>query len=404
MLSGFWASAGACNGRAAPGLCSDRQGRQYRSYNSLVGRGIERLERGFAAEYAAAGVVATGFGRSAMWLALEAAGARGGNVLVPNFICAQVPEVVRRAGACPVFFPVRRDLEVRTEDVAVAFTATTRAAVVAHYYGRTQPQSDALRALCDARGVTLIEDCALALGARRGDCRAGTCGHLAVFSFTKSDWCYGGGLVAAYSEELRRRLREHAREKLWRARWLCWWYGVLRRADFVANRPARSRLAEQVGRWVERASGLSPGNFYDAGRFDAALPTFAARRARRLLANLQEDTARRQTILRQLCSSLADAPEVLFRPQADPGDAGSFLLVRCREGAAEDRVGQAARNAVTLRRCWPAYQNVEDGQASEDLTWLARHLLLLEIHPRLSVREVERIAKTLRRLAGSVNG
>ena len=77
--------------------------------------------------------------------------------------------------------------------------------------------------------------------------------------------------------------------------------------------------------------------------------------------------------------------------------------MRCASGRAEDWVKEAARNRVTLRRCWPAYQTVEHTQASSDLTWLAEHLLVLEVPPQLAAREVETIAQTLRRLAASSN-
>jgi hypothetical protein len=56
---------------------------------------------------------------------------------------------------------------------------------------------------------------------------------------------------------------------------------------------------------------------------------------------------------------------------------------------------------VTLRRCWPAYQVIEGLRASTDLAWLAEHLLVLEIHPRLTGGEIEHIASTLEPLARS---
>ena len=100
-----------------------------------------------------------------------------------------------------------------------------------------------------------------------------------------------------------------------------------------------------------------------------------------------------------LFRSLEDDGQILLRPRPDPGGAASFLLLACRTGQAEHWVRQAARDGVTLRRCWPAYQTIEGITASGELTWLAEHVLLLEIHPQLTVGEIERIARTLRRLA-----
>jgi hypothetical protein len=208
-------------------------------------------------------------------------------------------------------------------------------------------------------------------------------------------------MVTSSRPEILVRLRELREENFQVWRKLSFWYGVLRRADFAANSPRFSRMAEHAGRWLERRTGLGDGNFYDAGRYDAALAAFAARRARRVLANLPAVTAQRQQILRQLTEALQGAGQVLLRPQPDPGDAAAFLLVKCGAGGAEHWVEQAGRGGVTLRRCWPAYQHLAPAQASGDLIWLAEHLLLLELHPRLSGGEIARIAHTLGQLGAN---
>ncbi len=365
----------------------------------VVREAVTQLEQQLASRLGVSGGVAAGFGRSALALALEALEVRGGEVLVPDFICAQVPEAVRRAGGRPVFYPVRRDLTVDSGEFAARLSPAARAAIAAHYFGRPLPEVEQLAALCRERRVPLIENCALALEASLFGRRAGRSGEIAVFSFTKSGWCYGGGMATSNAAELLARMRAVREEKfrVWPS--LSFRYGLLRQADFAANRPSRSRLAEHTGRWLERWSGLRGGNFYDAGRFDAALPEFAARRARRLLGDIPAATARRQQIMRLLAASLDDGPKILFRPQLDGADAASFLLLECPSGRAEPWVENAARGGVTLRRCWPAYQPMENEQSSEDLGWLADHLLVLEIHPLLSDSEVKRIAQTLGRLA-----
>jgi len=360
---------------------------------------IEQLEEEFAASVGAQGAVATGFGRSALLLALEAIGVRGGDVLVPDFICAQVPEAVRRAGGRPVFYPVRRDLTVDPADFQSAFTRETHAAIAVHYFGRLAPEVAGLAAICVERDVPLVEDRALALGATLNGGHAGAFGLLSVFSLTKRDWCYGGGMMTSNSREILARLRALREEKFRACRRLSFRFGLLRRVDFAANRPRLSRTAERAGRCFERLSGPGVGNFYDAGRFDAALPEFAARRARHVLASLPETTARRREILQQLFEALHDSGPIPFWPRPDAGSAASFLLLACRTGRAEEWVAQASAEGVTLRRCWPAYQAIEGLRASPDLLWLAEHLLVLEVHPRLAADEIEQIARILRRLA-----
>jgi dTDP-4-amino-4,6-dideoxygalactose transaminase len=356
---------------------------------------VEQLEREFAARHGFVGGVAVGYGRAALRLALEAIEVGGGDVLLPDFVCAQVPEAARRAGGTPIFYSVGSDLCVVPEVFRAAFTPTTRAAVAVHYFGRPLPSMGSLAEICRERRVPFIEDCALALGAPG----AGSHGDIAFFSFTKSDWCYGGGLLAARSPELMARARALRDETFSAAPKRAFGYGLLRCADFVANRPARSRAAEFAGRTLETLFGLRARGFYDSGLYDTLLPGFAARRARRLLAELPARTAECRRIVETICDSLGPARRLLFRPDASAQDACSFLLVRSELGQAFAWRERAAQADVTLRLCWPAFQDAEATRTNTTLGWLAEHLLLMEIHPRLSEREVQRIVRCLKDLA-----
>ncbi len=356
---------------------------------------VEQLELEFAAQYGFADSVAAGYGRAALRLALDAVDLRGGDVLLPDFVCAQVPEAVRRAGGTPIFYPVGKDLGVAPEVFRAAFTTATRAAVAVHYFGRPLPSIESLAEICRERRVPFIEDCALVLGAPG----AAAHGDMALFSFTKSDWCYGGGLLATRSTERMARARALRDATFHAAPRLALSYGLLRRVDFAANRPARSRAAEFAGRTLESLLGLRARGFYDSGRYDTLLPGFAARRARRLLAELPAHTAERRRIVEKICDSLGPARRLLFRPEPSFQDSCSFLLVRSEAGEAFAWRERGARAGVTLRLCWPAYQDAEAGGTNPALGWLAEHLVLMEIHPRLTEREVQRIVRCLKKLA-----
>jgi len=364
-----------------------------------MGRWRATLEREFAARFGFAGSVATGFGRGALVLAVRAALAGGaGEVLVPEFACAQVPEAVRRAGGRPAFYPVGTDLTVEAEAFCRAFTRQTRAAVVVHYFSEVLGNIAELARFCRERSVPLIEDCALALGAAKNGRPAGTFGDVAVFSFTKSEWCYGGGLAAASSPEWLGKLRESRRGSLRRCEALCRAYGALRRWDFLANRPEHCAAAARAGRRLERALRIRGGNFFDAGRFDAAMPEIAARRALRLLRTLPEITARQRALVGRLEQQLFSMRGLLHRSAHREGSA-AFLLLRSAKGRAVGWRDRAARNGVTLRLAWPAYQAEPAAPCSPAVDWLARHLLILEIHPALTPEETGAIAVCLLRLA-----
>jgi hypothetical protein len=353
---------------------------------------VERLEAAFAQWLGAPAAVATGFGRGALWLAVQVAleGKRGAQVLAPELVCAQVTQAVRRAGGTPVFVPVQRDLTVRREDLAAAITPHTAAAVLVHYYGRVLPGLAPLAALCRERGVTVIEDCALALGATAGGRLAGSFGDSAVFSFSKSDWCYGGGMIATAQRACAARLRALREEQCGPARRLALFYGLLRRADSAANHPGAGRSAGHMGRWLEEGlARLEPslgGNFFDAGRYDALLPDFAARRALKILRDLEASTARRCSTrprlwaaLRQRIPGAADGLRPWpARAAPDAGETGAFLLLEAQDGRADDWVARADAAGCTLRRSWPAYQSAEAAAHGSHLHWLREHLLIAE--------------------------
>jgi dTDP-4-amino-4,6-dideoxygalactose transaminase len=366
---------------------------------------IARLEAEFARRFGFAGTVAAGFGRAALAVALRAVAPdlRGERVLVPDFICSQVLEAVRQAGATPTFFPIRRDLTVDVDAFRAALDGSVRAAVVAHYFGRVQPDVATLAALCRQRGVPVIEDCAMALGARCDRLPAGRFADVAVFSLTKSDWCYGGGLIATGSAELLPRLQNSV-ARLHRNDRLCFSYGVLRRLDWLGNRPRYARFAESLGRWLERRWFPESENFFDAGRCDVVMSSIAARRALALLLRLDAVTRRRHALRAQLRAELAEAADLLWPPVEWKGgeDSAAFLLL-CVPDAVCWRE-QAAAAGVTLRLCWPAYQLLEPAQHSEAVAWFARHLVFLELHPRMSNWEITQTVKVLRRLHRETRG
>ena len=98
---------------------------------------------------------------------------------------------------------------------AERITERTRAIIAVHFCGYPA-DVEALAALCDERGIVLIEDCAQALGARTATgAMAGTVGHAGCLSFfSKKQLPLGeGGAVFTDDAELAakvRSLRSHA--------------------------------------------------------------------------------------------------------------------------------------------------------------------------------------------------
>jgi perosamine synthetase len=119
-------------------------------------------------------------------------------------------------GATPVFADVdRRTLNLDPAAVDAAITERTRAVVAVDIYGYPC-ELDQLRALCDARGIVLIQDACEALGARYKGGLLGSQGPPAVFAFypNKQMTTGEGGMVTTHSEsewQLLRSLRNQGR-------------------------------------------------------------------------------------------------------------------------------------------------------------------------------------------------
>jgi dTDP-4-amino-4,6-dideoxygalactose transaminase len=158
-------------------------------------------------------------GTAALHLACQAAGLGAGDeMIVPAFTFVASASAARFVGATPVLCDVLgpHDLNLDPEDVARRITPRTRAVMAVHFCGYAADVL-ALRELCDAHGLILIEDCAEAIGARVDDDgrQVGTVGELGAFSFfSKNQLCVGeGGMVSTAAEDLAERvrlLRSHA--------------------------------------------------------------------------------------------------------------------------------------------------------------------------------------------------
>ncbi len=157
--------------------------------------------------------VAVSSGTAALHLACLAAGIGAGDeVIVPAFTFVASASATRYVGAEPVLCDVRSpyDFNIDPEDAARRITPRTKAIVAVHFCG-FPADVFALRELCDARGLALIEDCAQAIGARVDDTgrQAGTVGELGAFSFfSKEQLCTGeGGMVTTGDGECAERVR-----------------------------------------------------------------------------------------------------------------------------------------------------------------------------------------------------
>jgi dTDP-4-amino-4,6-dideoxygalactose transaminase len=120
-------------------------------------------------------------------------------VIVPALtFCATVNAVIH-AGLTPVLADVDPEtMNLSPDEVATRITSRTTAIIPVHFAGRPC-EMDELRAVCEPRGLVMIEDCAHAIEARYCGDPVGTLGDFGCFSFyaTKNVSCGEGGMILA---------------------------------------------------------------------------------------------------------------------------------------------------------------------------------------------------------------
>ncbi|MFJ8045693.1 DegT/DnrJ/EryC1/StrS family aminotransferase [Kitasatospora sp. NPDC096147] len=177
-----------------------------------LGPHTERFEAAFAAAHQSTHAVAVASGTAALEIALRCVGVTDREVVVPANTFYATAAAVLHAGGRPVFADVEAStFALSTDSVEAALSADTAAVVLVHIGGLITPRVDALRRLCDARGIALVEDAAHAHGCSHQGRPAGTFGVAGAFSFypTKVVTSGEGGMILTESAELRDEARIH---------------------------------------------------------------------------------------------------------------------------------------------------------------------------------------------------
>jgi len=176
---------------------------------------VAQFEAAFAEALGAAPAVAVSSCTTALHLALLVAGiGPGDEVVVPSLSFIATANAARYAGAQPVFADVDpATLNVVPETIEPQLTDRTRAVIAVDQAG-VPADLDAIRALCEPRGIAVIEDAACAAGAVYRGRPAGATASLATFSFhpRKLLTTGEGGMIVTPDADVAarlRRLREH---------------------------------------------------------------------------------------------------------------------------------------------------------------------------------------------------
>jgi len=170
------------------------------------GPNVEELERAFAAAHGVRHAVAVSSGSAALEILLRIVGVAGREVVVPtNSFFATAAAVLRAGGRVRFVDLDPRTLSLPLDGLAAAVTGATAAVVVMHTGGFLGDTLEGVRAVCDERGVPLVEDAAHAHGSRLRGRPAGSFGLGAAFSMyaTKVITTGEGGVITTDDDHVR---------------------------------------------------------------------------------------------------------------------------------------------------------------------------------------------------------
>lgn len=143
---------------------------------------VTLLEREYAELLGSKYALAVSSCSAALFLSLKALGLpRDAQVLIPAFTFAAVPSSVVHADCVPVLCEVADNYRIDMADFEAKLD-NVQAVIISHMRGHTSDM-DAIMALCDARGIPVIEDAAHSLGTTWNGRNIGTIGKLGCFSF-----------------------------------------------------------------------------------------------------------------------------------------------------------------------------------------------------------------------------
>lgn len=257
----------------------------------VLGPEVRQFEQAFAAYTGSDHCIGVANGTDALELALRALGvAPGQRVATVANAGMYATTAILAIGAEPVFMDIDPATLVTTRaEVERVLDAGAVAVVATHLHGQAIGDIAQIAALCAARGVPLLEDCAQSHGARVDGRCTGSFGDAAAFSFypTKNLGALGdGGAVVTSSPALAARVAQ-LRQYGWSAKY---------QVELAGAR--NSRLDEM-----------------QAALLSAFLPS------------LDEDNARRRAIVRRYADGIAHAQVQLCGADAGGGSYVAHLCV-----------------------------------------------------------------------------
>ena len=192
----------------------------FESMHLFLGENVQALEKDFAQFCGARYGIGVSDGTTALQIILRAMGiGPGDEVITVSHTFIATGEAIILAGATPVFVDIDpKTFVMDVSKVEACITPHTKAILPVQLYGQTVDM-DPLMVIAQRHGIKVIEDACQAHGASYKDCRAGSLGDAAGFSFyySKNLGGYGeGGFISTNDPEINKKvrmIRDHGSER-----------------------------------------------------------------------------------------------------------------------------------------------------------------------------------------------
>jgi len=283
------------------------------------------LEQEFAAATGAQYCLAVASGGYAMTSALRACGVgHGDKVLTNAFTLAPVPGAIAAVGAVPVFVGTTADLVIDFDDLQ-AKTPQARVLLLSHMRGHICDMAR-LMAICDAAGVTVIEDCAHTMGATWNGIASGRWGRFGCYStqtYKHINSGEGGLLISDDADGMAR--------------------AIMLSGSYMLYHTHRAAPPPETFADIR----------YETPNISGRMDNLRAAILRPQLADLPAQAARWNARYAVLHDGLADTPG-LYLPQRDSREgfvasSFQFLLLDWAPSAVEDVLARCATRGVELK-------------------------------------------------------
>lgn len=149
------------------------------------GEETKKLEKEFAQYCGTQYALSTNSGTSALQLAVKAVGVGvGDEVILPAYTFIATAQAILTQGGVPVFADIDDTFCISIGSVKRLITNKTKAILVVHIFGNVV-NVEGLKKIIGNRKISIIEDCAQAIGADYKGKKVGNLGDIGCFSFNE---------------------------------------------------------------------------------------------------------------------------------------------------------------------------------------------------------------------------